>query len=65
VPLMVVAKIVLQNIPDLAWLAKLAESDPDLGQLQRRGKGPLLRQPGFVIGLGADSKLARKRGAST
>jgi AI-2 transport protein TqsA len=60
VPLTVVAKIVLQNMPDLAWLAKLAESDPDLGLPKKRGQGPLLRRPSFVIGLGADSEPASK-----
>jgi predicted PurR-regulated permease PerM len=60
VPLTVVAKIVLQNVPDLAWIAKLAESDPDLGEPKKPGKGPLLRQPNFVIGLGAESKRVRK-----
>jgi predicted PurR-regulated permease PerM len=59
VPLTVVATIVLQNIPDLAWLATLAESDPDLRNLGEPAR-VARRRPSLAIGLGADSGHAAK-----
>jgi predicted PurR-regulated permease PerM len=57
VPLMVVAKIVLQNIPDLAWIAQLAEFDPDL-------TSPRPRRSSLVLGLGSRHGIHRKPAAS-
>jgi len=52
VPLMVVAKIVLENIPDLAWIARLVENAPDLSPARERASIPMLRRPSYIIGLG-------------
>lgn len=52
VPLMVVAKIILENIPDLAWIARLADTAVDLSQSPARVSLPLLRRPRYIIGLG-------------
>jgi AI-2 transport protein TqsA len=51
VPILVATKIVLENIPDLAWLSELAGS-PAIGHA-RRAKNPMLRRPSVGIGLGA------------
>jgi AI-2 transport protein TqsA len=51
VPILAATKIVLENIPEFAWLAELAGgTPPHHGEPQR---DPLLRRPSAAIGLGA------------
>jgi AI-2 transport protein TqsA len=58
VPLMMVAKIVLENSKDLGWIARLVEPAPDsreLAQPRRSPTNPLLSRPSVPIGLGASA----------
>jgi AI-2 transport protein TqsA len=50
VPILVATKIVLENLPELAWLADLAGSTP---RRIRREEPALMRRPTVGLGLGA------------
>lgn len=52
VPLMVLAKIILENIPHLAWIGRLAETPADLSAVPSRVSIPMLRRPSYIIGIG-------------
>jgi AI-2 transport protein TqsA len=58
VPLMVVVKIILENIPDLAWMARLAGSEVEetpkgtVTPIKERVSNPMLRPPRYILGLG-------------
>jgi AI-2 transport protein TqsA len=61
VPLMVVAKIVLENIPDLSWIARLAGSSAEeeaAVPIKERVSGSMLRPPRYIIGLGHNPRTS-------
>jgi AI-2 transport protein TqsA len=58
VPLMMVAKIILENSEDLAWIARLVEPTPDAHahvEPRRSPTNPLMTRPSVPIGLGASA----------
>lgn len=69
VPLMMVAKIILENAEDLVWIARLVEPAPDpdvpVPSRRRMSTNPLMVRPSMPIGLGSAVDMpARPRSAA-
>lgn len=65
VPILAATKIVLENIPDLAWIGELADNRPRHARGRPRTAKELLHRPTVGVGLGADDNRRRRSSHAT